>query len=239
MPETPDAIGAGRYEVRGVLGAGGMATVYRTWDRRLRVERAVKVLHPAMVDKANIRRRFETEASTMARIQHPNIASVFDVSDHDGGLFMVMELIAGGSLADLVTRQGVLTARQAAETFACVCDALPAPPRSVTPVAGKVATKPSPAAAVAATPAPALVPAPPSVVAEVASLPASFKASGDADAVFLVAGGKRYSPGDLPAGTYTIEASFGGQAPTAAGSITLSAGQTATVKCNGSFMKCR
>lgn len=122
--EHPSALGGGRYEVRGVLGAGGMATVYRVWDRRLKVDRAIKVLHPAMVDKQNIRRRFETEASTMARIQHPNIASVFDVGEDGDALFMVMELIPGGSLSDLVSRQGVLTPRQAAETFACVCDAL-------------------------------------------------------------------------------------------------------------------
>lgn len=122
--EHPSVLGGGRYEVRGVLGAGGMATVYRVWDRRLKVDRAIKVLHPAMVDKQNIRRRFETEASTMARIQHPNIASVFDVGEDGDALFMVMELVSGGSLSDLVSRQGVLTPRQAAETFACVCDAL-------------------------------------------------------------------------------------------------------------------
>ena len=94
-----------------------------------------------------------------------------------------------------------------------------------------------------ATPTPVPVASPPAAV-EVAAPPpgagpASFKAAGDAEAVFLVAGGKRYPPGEVPAGTYTIEASFSGQAPTAAGTITLAAGQSATVKCNGSFMKCK
>lgn len=551
----PSALGGGRYEVRGVLGAGGMATVYRVWDRRLKVERAIKVLHPAMVDKQSIRRRFETEASTMARIQHPNIASVFDVGEDGDALYMVMELISGGSLSDLVDRQGTLTPRQATETFACVCDALqvahdagvihrdikpqnilvtrdgvpkvtdfgiahvetedapsmtrtgsvmgtwgymppeqragsrqldgrtdvyavgaslvgvvtgdlpgdlfvselhdrlladvhpalrpivvratryaqtdrfasasalatalrdaalqltaaddtsagprapgatlPVPtfsleeaPSSPAPVSGETFApddlaaaapsivnerpartpppgfsasrrwlitfalglvfligvgvpigvwnsgalgpmgtvsapreelasaapapsnaavsppEPAPAEAVAAAPAaePPAMPseppgggalptqtptpapsklvaerpadagptgfssggatatktapaaeakstaapaaAPPVAAAEVAAPPpeagpASFKATGDADSVFLVAGGKRFPPGELPAGTYTIEASFGGQAPTPAGTITLSAGQVATVKCNASFMKCR
>jgi 3-oxoacyl-ACP reductase-like protein len=114
--------------------------------------------------------------------------------------------------------------------------------------AGKAAppTKSAAPQAIAATSAPAAAVPAPAPVAPVAvearaepAAPASFRAGGDATGVVLVANGKRYSPGEVPPGTYTIEASFGGQAPTAAGSITLAAGQSVTIQCNGAFMKCR
>src|SRR5688572_28624943 len=62
----------GRYRLVDRLGAGGMAVVYRAWDARLRVWRAIKVLGPAASVHAGLRRRFETEAQTMARLRHHN-----------------------------------------------------------------------------------------------------------------------------------------------------------------------
>lgn len=69
----------GRYRLIGELGAGGMATVYRTWDTRLQVERAVKVLPPALTAHARTRERFEAEARVTACLHHPHIVTVHDV----------------------------------------------------------------------------------------------------------------------------------------------------------------
>ncbi|MSP54446.1 MAG: serine/threonine protein kinase, partial [Myxococcales bacterium] len=119
-----ESIANGRYEVRGLLGQGGMAAVYLVYDRRLRVECAVKVLAPEFSAKADLRRRFETEASTMARLRHPNIASVFDIGDDNGAPYLVMELISGGSLNDYVEANGPLPPRLAVDVCVSVLTAL-------------------------------------------------------------------------------------------------------------------
>ncbi len=92
-----------------------MATVYRVYDERLRVHRALKMLSPEMTLQAAIRRRFENEAHTMARLAHPNIVSVHDVGDDGEHVFIVMELIEGGSLMDHLDRFGPLDERTAVD----------------------------------------------------------------------------------------------------------------------------
>ncbi len=119
-----ESIAAGRYEVRGLLGQGGMAAVYLAYDKRLRVECAVKVLSPEFAAKPELRRRFETEASTMARLRHFHIAAVYDVGDDDGSPYLVMELVPGGSLNDYVEDNGPLPPRMAAEVCISVLTAL-------------------------------------------------------------------------------------------------------------------
>ena len=117
-------LGGGRYQVMGVLGEGGMATVYRCWDDRLEVERAIKVLAPHLAVVGNLRARFETEARTMARLQHPNIVSVHDVIEDGHTVFMVMELLEGGSLAGWIDRHGPMPPRLAVEAMRGVCAGL-------------------------------------------------------------------------------------------------------------------
>ncbi len=119
-----ESIAAGRYEVRGLLGQGGMAAVYRVYDRRLRVECAIKVLAPEFSAKGDLRKRFESEASTMARLRHTNIAAVYDIGDDNGSPYLVMELVAGGSLNDHLDVHGPLPARLAAEVCVSVLTAL-------------------------------------------------------------------------------------------------------------------
>ena len=78
-----------------------MAVVYRAWDTRLKVWRAVKVLAPAAAARANLRARFEIEAQTMARLRHPNVLAVHDVGHDDiHGPWLVMDVVPGGSLHD-------------------------------------------------------------------------------------------------------------------------------------------
>ncbi len=110
MPRT---LANGRYEVRGILGEGGMAKVYSCWDTMLHVERAAKILNPALMRSNKVRERFLNEARTMAQLQHPNIVQVVDVGMDGNEAFMVMELMTGGTLQDLVNTHGPLAPHKA------------------------------------------------------------------------------------------------------------------------------
>jgi serine/threonine-protein kinase len=93
---------AGRYELRGVLGRGGMAEVHDGWDTRLDRAVAIKLLYPAFAADVHMRRRFEAEARAAAGLSHPNIVAVHDSGEHDGTPFIVMERLPGRTLADLI-----------------------------------------------------------------------------------------------------------------------------------------
>ncbi len=114
----------GRYELRDVLGRGGMATVYRSWDTRLQVDRAVKILADNLASRPKLRDRFESEARTMARLHHPNLVTVMDVGQEGDRFYMVMELVDGGSLQDRIKRTGALSPRQASDVMQGVLSAL-------------------------------------------------------------------------------------------------------------------
>lgn len=89
-----------RYELRSLLGRGGMGEVYDGWDRRLDRPVAVKLLSPEMAADAGVRRRFEAEAQAAARLVHPKVVGVFDTGEHEGTPFIVMERLPGRTLAD-------------------------------------------------------------------------------------------------------------------------------------------
>jgi len=102
------SLSGGRYELRALLGVGGMAKVYTCWDTMLHVDRAAKVLNKALMRSATVRKRFLNEARTMAQLQHPNIVQVVDVGMDGDAAFMVMELMNGGSLQDRINADGPL-----------------------------------------------------------------------------------------------------------------------------------
>jgi predicted Ser/Thr protein kinase/dienelactone hydrolase len=89
----------GRYSVKDALGAGGMGIVYRARDEKLERDVAVKILSPGMLRTPEARRHFQREALALAKLNHPNIASVYDAGEQDGIDFIVMELVEGESLA--------------------------------------------------------------------------------------------------------------------------------------------
>jgi serine/threonine-protein kinase len=99
-----ERIGArlGRYEISGLVGRGGMATVYRAYDPVLDREVAVKLLHPHLAQDDAFVGRFRREARAVAALRHPNIVRVFDFGSEDGDHYMVMELLDGGTLAALL-----------------------------------------------------------------------------------------------------------------------------------------
>jgi serine/threonine protein kinase len=95
----PDVI-AGRYQLLGLLGRGGMGEVWDGQDLRLGRPVAVKVLRADLARQPELRRRFESEARAAAGLVHPNVVGVFDTGEHDGVPFIVMERLDGRTLAD-------------------------------------------------------------------------------------------------------------------------------------------
>ena len=106
---------AGRYEVKSVLGTGGMSTVYCAFDTLLERNVALKVLHDHYGGDEEYVERFRREARSVAQLSHPNIVTVIDRGDEDGKQFIVFEVIEGENLKELVERGGPLPVRRALE----------------------------------------------------------------------------------------------------------------------------
>jgi serine/threonine protein kinase len=105
---------ADRYELRAMLGRGGMGEVYEAADPRLDRTVAVKVLLPELAADRRFVGRFHREARTAARLSHPRIVAVHDVGEDDGRVFIVMEFVSGTTLTDVVrTGEPVRAARVA------------------------------------------------------------------------------------------------------------------------------
>jgi serine/threonine protein kinase len=116
----------GRYALGAMLGAGGMAQVYRARDRVLRRTVAVKVLSPPYDQDPELVARFGREARAAAALSHPNIVAIYD-SGADGDLhYLVMEHMEGETLAALLRREGPLAPGRAALVAHQVCQALAA-----------------------------------------------------------------------------------------------------------------
>lgn len=119
----------GRYQVLGVIGQGGMGTVFRGWDPKLRRHIALKTVHLAAVagdDAAHLVNSLISEAITAAGVSHPNIVSVFDVEDSTSAAFIAMELVEGVSLQSYLDQRGRMPAEQAVLLGLAVARALEA-----------------------------------------------------------------------------------------------------------------
>ncbi|WP_290341444.1 protein kinase domain-containing protein [Corynebacterium auris] len=97
-----------RYAIDRPIARGGMSTVYRCVDTRLNREVAAKVMDERYVNDHVFRDRFRREAEAMAQLTHPNLVTVYDYSsgDESGQVFLVMELITGGTLRELLAERG-------------------------------------------------------------------------------------------------------------------------------------
>ena len=90
----------GRYEIRSLLGVGGMGEVYLARDPKINRDVAIKVLPAAFSADSDRLRRFEQEAQAAGALNHPNILSIYDVDTHDGSPYVVSELLEGETLRE-------------------------------------------------------------------------------------------------------------------------------------------
>jgi serine/threonine protein kinase len=94
----------GQYEIVERLGGGGMAVVYRAVQQPLGREVALKALSAELFQDEGFVKRFETEAKTLAKLDHPNILPIYDFEVTEGVAFLTMPLIRGGTLRDILNR---------------------------------------------------------------------------------------------------------------------------------------
>lgn len=126
MDEIPGALKdalAHRYELRRIIGHGGMATVYLGSDPKHRRDVAIKVLRPELAQSLGTR-RFLNEIEIAARLTHPHVLPLYDSGDDGGFLYYVMPFVNGESLRDLLYRRTRLSVDETVEIVGSVADAL-------------------------------------------------------------------------------------------------------------------
>ena len=96
----------GPYEIKALLGRGGMGEVYSARDTRLQRTVAIKIL-PSHLSNPDLRSRFEQEAKSISALQHSNICVVHDIGSQDGVDFMVMECVSGQTMDQVVPPGGL------------------------------------------------------------------------------------------------------------------------------------
>lgn len=106
MPLKPGTI-LGPYTITAPIGAGGMGEVYRASDARIGRDVAIKVLPRSMMRDPEFLRRFEQEARSAGMLNHPNLLTIFDVSDAAGLPYIVSELLEGETLRDRLDRGSI------------------------------------------------------------------------------------------------------------------------------------
>ncbi len=114
----------GRYEIRRLLGQGGMGRVYEAEHRDLKKRVAIKTLLPALAASGDSRERFLREGEAVSRIRHPHVIDVTDVGTEGTVIYLVMEYLEGEDLARFIARQGFLTPAQAVEIMLPVAAAI-------------------------------------------------------------------------------------------------------------------
>ncbi len=120
------AVVAGRYEVRGVLGVGGMGAVYEVFDRHVRERVALKILQAGARADDTLVERFRREVRLARRVTHRNAARVYDLGLEEGRWYLTMELVDGESLQELLERETRLPRERACAIATDVCAGLSA-----------------------------------------------------------------------------------------------------------------
>ncbi|EMR07564.1 Serine/threonine-protein kinase PrkC [Bhargavaea cecembensis DSE10] len=117
---------SGRYEVLGLLGGGGMSTVYLAQDIILDRPVAIKVLRQDFSDENELRKRFQREALSATSLVHPNIVNIYDVGE-DGDLqYLVMEYVEGQTLKEYIKDRAPLAPAEAVEIMKQLCSGITA-----------------------------------------------------------------------------------------------------------------
>ena len=101
------------YRIDGVIGRGGMGVVYRATNVALGRTYALKVLAPELADDDEFRERFKREIRIAASLNHPNVVGIHYAGEHDGVLFLAMDLIDGTDLREVIADSGPLEPERA------------------------------------------------------------------------------------------------------------------------------
>jgi serine/threonine-protein kinase len=108
-PSTPGRhVFAGRYEILGLVGSGGMGTVYRARDSELDEVVALKLLRREVMDQSGMLDRFRQEVKLARRVTHRNVARTYDIGESEGDKFLTMEFVDGEALSARLMRDGAL-----------------------------------------------------------------------------------------------------------------------------------
>jgi serine/threonine protein kinase len=114
----------GTYEIKEILGKGGMGTVYRAIDLTLSREVALKVINPDLSQNPVLMKRFRNEALAMARLSHPNIVVIYNFSSDANLHYIVMEYVQGKNLSQIIQREGALPWNRAFTLFSQILTAM-------------------------------------------------------------------------------------------------------------------
>ena len=116
----------GRYRIDRPIARGGMSTVYRCVDLRLGRAVAAKVMHEHLAGDPIFQQRFRREARAMAQLSHPNLVAIHDFSADGDPVFLIMELITGGTLRELLAERGPMPPHAATAVLRAVLTGLSA-----------------------------------------------------------------------------------------------------------------
>jgi serine/threonine protein kinase len=114
----------GNYRILEKLSEGGMGDVYKALDTKLDREVAVKVLKPELARQSSVLERFRAEALTLAKLNHPNIATLHSFFDHENELFMILEFVPGETLDKVLQRRGAISCEEAIPIFSELLDSI-------------------------------------------------------------------------------------------------------------------
>jgi hypothetical protein len=127
---TPGRILGERYQIREVLGRGGMGEVFRAFDLKLRVEVALKAVRAEKVESERAREMLRSEVRSAREVLSPNVCRIFDLVAEDGQELVSMEYVDGKTLGQTLRERGPLPlqeAREIASQFLAGLDAIPSP----------------------------------------------------------------------------------------------------------------
>jgi serine/threonine protein kinase len=116
----------GYYEILAPIGSGGMGEVYKAHDTKLGRDVAIKILPEAFAHDVERLARFQREAKMLAALNDPNIATIHGLEHSDGTHYLVMELVAGETLAERVKRDGAMPVEEALKVAVQIAEALEA-----------------------------------------------------------------------------------------------------------------
>ena len=127
---STSALLAGRYELLGMLGVGGMGAVYRARDLELGETVALKMLNSELARAPGMLERFREEVRLARRVTHPNIARIFDIGTTGDDWFLTMELVDGESLGLVLEREGAISVVRTVAIASQACSGLAAAHRA-------------------------------------------------------------------------------------------------------------